>query len=390
MTRAAPLVLAAAILALCAGARAQDAVAPTGLPPAGITPTSHAPLPASLSRYWIVPDSALSPVPGRRAGDSAAARFARGAKLVDAGDFAPGLDLVRGADLAFTPLADYSRYYVARALVGLHRFDEARAVLKSIDDEVEGYLAEAVPLLMAEAAQGGGDVEDAAAILETLSAAKTLASPEEVQLRLARALEAAGSRERALAAYNRVYYEFPLSTQAADAQDGIERLQTPARVPPDRFRLELARAERLFSGKRWAQARAAFVSLSRQADSESDRALVALRTAECDYYLGRYRASREALRPYLRAASLDAEAGFFHLAATRALGDVDTYLTLARGLVADHADSRWAEETLNHLASYYINQDDDEAADRVFRELARRFPKGRYTDRAAWKIGWWA
>ena len=58
--------------------------------------------------------------------------------------------------------------------------------------------------------------------------------------------------------------------------------------------------------------------------------------------------------------------------------------------MADQPDSSWAEETLNNLASHYVTGDDDEEADGVFRELARRFPRGRYGDRAAWKIGWQA
>ena len=56
----------------------------------------------------------------------------------------------------------------------------------------------------------------------------------------------------------------------------------------------------------------------------------------------------------------------------------------------DHPDSEWAEETLNNLASHYIRIDDDAAADAVFRELYRRYPKSRYADRAAWKAGWWS
>src|SRR4029453_10166171 len=100
------------------------------------------------------------------------------------------------------------------------------------------------------------------------------------------------------------------------------------------------------------------------------------------------RASRDALRPYLTDASRKAEARFFHLTATRAVGDITAYLMLARPFVTDFPDSTWAEETLNNLASHYITAEEDDQADLVFRELTRRFPRGRYADRAAWKIGW--
>src|SRR5205085_9182373 len=137
---------------------------------------------------------------------------------------------------------------------------------------------------------------------------------------------------------------------------------TPESIPPDGFKLELARAERLFAAKRWAQARAAFDALSRTAQGD-EAELVNLRIAECDYYVDRFRAAREELQPYLKGASRVGEARFFYLTATRALGDQSTYVDLARKFIADFPDTPWTEETLNNLASHYIITDDDEAAD---------------------------
>jgi peptidoglycan lytic transglycosylase len=308
--------------------------------------------------------------------------------LIDARDFASGLPLVQSANVKSTPLSAYVRYYTGMALLGLRRFEDADDEFDAIDDDVDGYLREAVPLRQAEIALARGDADEAVDILDDLADEEALNAPEEVLLRLGLALEAAGEREKAAKTFQRVYYEFPLSVQAAEAQGGIERLQTFALIPVDRFRLELDRAERLFAARRWAQARPAFVSLARAATT-GDADLAGLRVAEIDYQLDRYRASRDALRPYLSGAH-EAEARFFYLSATRALGERANYITLARDLVADHPDSTWAEETLNNLASYYVTNDDDETADGVFRELLRRFPKGRYTERAAWKVGWWA
>jgi len=46
--------------------------------------------------------------------------------------------------------------------------------------------------------------------------------------------------------------------------------------------------------------------------------------------------------------------------------------------------------TANNLASAYIIDDQDDEADKVFREILNRYPAGRFTERAAWKAGWWA
>ena len=342
-----------------------------------VTTTSHPPLPPHPSLYWLAPES------------SASSPLARGVALIGDEKYAEALPLVTNtpAAAAATPLAQYGRFYTGVALLGLDRVKEADAMFAALDGRVEGYLQEALPLRMAEAAMARNDAEQAVDILEDLSDDKPLLAPEEVLVRLGAALEAAGEPEKALAAYRRVYYEYPMAEQASDAQEAIERLETPSRLAPDRFTRELERAEKLFQARRWAQARAALEPLARVAQKD-DRELVALRLAECDYYLGRHRAARDGLRPYLRDSSREAEARFFHLSATRGIGDRATYVTLARGLAADHPTSSWAEDTLNNLASHYITVEEEDEADRVFRELARRFPRGRYADRAAWKIGW--
>ena len=68
--------------------------------------------------------------------------------------------------------------------------------------------------------------------------------------------------------------------------------------------------------------------------------------------------------------------------------DYAAFEQLVRALVRDFPQSTWAEEALNNLATYYIQQDEDDQADAVLREMYERFPSGRYADRAAWKAGW--
>lgn len=356
-----------------------------------VTTTSHPPVPADPSLYWLVPEPPVSAPSSsgdaRQVPTIGLTQFARGVELLNDEDFAGGLSLVNNAAVGATPLAQYARYYAGVALLGLGRADEAAMTLAALDGRVEGYLQEALPLRMAEAALARDDPEGAVGILELVSD-ETLVAPDEVLIRLGAALEAAGELEQAQRIYQRVFYEFPLSEQASEAESAVARLKTSPHAPADLQR-ELARAETLFVARRWADARAGFAPLLPLATGD-DRELVTLRLAECDHYLNRHRAARDALEPYLKKASREAEARFFHLTATRALGLRDRYVALARGLVADHSGSRWAEQTLNNLASHYIILDEEEEADGVFRELVRRFPRGRYVDRAAWEIGWLA
>jgi soluble lytic murein transglycosylase len=354
-----------------------------------LQPTLHPPLPGQPSQYWFVPDlPAARTSAGGRAND-AVSRFARGARLIVDGEFAQGLPLVDPQQLAGSPLEPYAQYYRALALEGLSRLDQADAALTAlVASRPEGYLKEGAALRLGDIAIARNEPGRAEDLLERLSKEK-VSAPEQVFLALGRAEEAVGHSDHALQAYGRIYYDFPLSVEANDAQAGIERLQTAPLIPADRFEREMARAEQLFAARRWAQARAAFEPLARAAQGD-DRELIALRLAEADYYLDRYRPARDALLRHVDGGKREAEARFFYLTAVRALGDQERYVTLARQLVTDFPDSEWAAETLNNLASHYIINDEDAAADRVFRELVERFPTHRYGERAAWKTGWFA
>ena len=354
-----------------------------------LSPTEHAPLPRHRSQFWLVPESSVARTSAASAGETALTRFARGVKLFGDGDYAGALPLVSAAALASTPLADYARYYTGYTQLRLHQLDDAQKTLAVLAAaKPKGFLAEAVTLRRADIAAARNDPRGALDVLEPLAREKTTA-PEAVLMQIARAAQEAGDREKALAHYRRVYFEFPLSAQSDLAKIELDLLEGPPALAGDRFALELGRAERLFGARRYAAARDAFLPLSKAASGDHAE-VVALRVAECDYFLGRHRASRDALRPFLDDAKRKAEARFFHLTATRALGDLDTYVALANALINDFPEDSWTEEALNNLASHYIIEDEDVEADRMFRELYRRFPQGRHAERAAWKIGWWA
>jgi len=216
------------------------------------------------------------------------------------------------------------------------------------------------------------------------------AFPDDILLRLARAASSAGDRARALETYQTIYYEWPTS-EAADAAK-IEMPITalgPVAGGAPRFARELARAERLFTDRRYADAHEAFEGLSAVATGD-EAEVVQLRLAESDYFLRRYSRVREDLAPFLGSAARRAEARFFFLMTTQRIGNRDQYLALTRALVDEFPSSSWAEEALNNLASFHIVNDEDVQADAVFREIISRFPTGAYTARAMWKVGWLA
>jgi soluble lytic murein transglycosylase len=271
----------------------------------------------------------------------------------------------------------------------LSRLPEADATLTALVASMpDGYLGEAARLKLAEVILARQDQTRAEQLLRGITESSTGAS-EDVWMLLGQAEEDLHHRDHAIEAYRKVYYGYPLSGRAADAKTGLDRLKVPVGVAGAPFDEELARAERLFAGRRWAEARVALGPLADVA-SGNDRELVSLRLAECDFHLGRHRAARDGLKQHLDDASRGPEARYYYLRSVRGLGDRAAYVSLSRALVKDHADSSWAAETLDDLASHYVVLDEDDEADRVFRELLDRFPRHRYSERAAWKVGWTA
>ncbi len=288
-------------------------------------------------------------------------------------------------------LGGHALLYVGRAQLALGRSSDAlfsaRQVLTAAPT---GRLAEAAHLLSADAAEAAADWPAVVTALQSLAAARPL-SPSVVHLRLGRAAVQARNRPVAVQAFNKVYYEYPLTPEATEVEDDLARLVTPALVPTrESYALSLGRAERFYGARRYADARNAFVPLKPLASSD-DRPLIELRLAQCDFQLKRYPAARDALREYLDNQSTRLmEARYFYIGTFRELRLEEEYLAQLWAFVNANPAEPLAESALNDLGTYYILKDEDGKAAEVFAEQYRRFPRGASADRAAWKAGWWA
>ena len=378
------LTLAFVVVALhLVGAQQTGDESPRDATSVALAATRHPALPTERSQYWFIQETAS----GAASIDPLLARFARGVKAVASGNYSAALPLVSDPELAKTPFADYAKYYNALALIGLSRYPEADTVLSALmQRSLVGFLREGVPLRLAEVAQARQDGARAEKILRDLKW-EDVSAPDDALLKLGAVEESVGHRDHALETYRRLYYDYPLSAEAEDARLGIERLQSIETLPDDLPSRALARAEKLYAARRWSDARAAYENIARGVQSDN-KDLVALRLAECDFRLDRYRAARDGVKPFTSGSTLAAEARFFYLSAAKALGDRTGYVSLSRDLVADFPESEWSAETLNNLAQYYLTTDEDDAADQVFREILVKFPRHRYAERAAWKAGW--
>jgi soluble lytic murein transglycosylase len=345
-------------------------------------PTDHPTLPRNESDLWLVPS-----VADRTARVTpAATTLAAAVKRYQAGDYAGALITLSRLPSS-AALDDYVDYYTGLSQLRLRKYPDAKKTFTAIvDRKPPGAVSLLAALAQGETAEAAGEYRDAANIYQRLADTKGLVT-DDVLSRLGRAALADGDRKTAAQAYLRLYYEFALTDAATAAASQLQSLQD--QIVKSGYQADLGRAVMLFGARRYAEARPAFQELQRVAGGD-DRELVDLRVAECEFYLRRYDAAREGVRPYLERASRKAEARFFFLSALRELGSHDEYIAQTRGLVSDFPGDSWSEEALNNLGTHFIVTNQDEAAAQVFAELYEKFPTGSRAERAAWKAGWWS
>ncbi len=345
-----------------------------------LTPTAHPPVPVDLSSMWYATTAGTTMGP-------ALTNFVKGVRLLeDSDDAAAALPLVSAPALASTALADYARYYTGLSLLKLKRYGAADGVFAElVARKIDGHLPEDAAFRQAEVREAQQDFKGAVVIYESLVGRK-LARPQVAWLQLGLAAGQAGQPARSVEALRRVYYDFPISTEAAVAAKELDQrnVEADATLAPN----ELARAEALYRARRWPAARESYEVVQKFV-SGADGARVAVRMAACDLGEGRFREGRDRLLPLLDGPAGE-EAAFHLVVATRGLKQKDDHVRLSRAFVARYPAGPFADEVLNNLASALIIDDEDEQADAVFREVVEKYPAGRFAERAFWKAGWWA
>ena len=353
--------------------------------PGSPAPTIHPPVAREAFRLWMAPSASDRT---RAAANPALIHLQAALRLYADEKYEQALSRFSAAAVPNSPLRAHASYYAGVSELRLRRFEAARRRFADLKG-TEGFVGEAAALGEAEAAQELGEFGDAAKIYEDILEGKAVDAPA-IWLSLANAALSAGDRTRAAEAFLRLYYEFPLSEHAVQAEEALQTLPEaqPIAARNSRYKLEMGRGERLFGSRRYPEARNSFLRLKPHATDGDDAELVTLRLAEIEYFQGRHSNARESLREFLTSGSRQAEARFFYLMSQQALRNYETFEQLVRALEKDFAESTWAEEALNNLATFYIQQDRDDDADAVLRQMYERFPRGRYAERAAWKTGW--
>jgi soluble lytic murein transglycosylase len=207
----------------------------------------------SMTRNGVAPaESALtkleSDYPNSRV--AGLARIVRAQARIKSGDNAGAAALL---DVAFiydkTAIGDYALLLKARALDQAGRKPEARAAYEKLArDYPSSTRAREAAIQDAVILTSTGQAAAVAAILRDLSERNDAAA----LLLSAQALEQTGDTTKALAAYRRIYFYAPSSTESVEASQAVNRLgSSPSPASPDEA---LSRADGLFEAKRFKDA----------------------------------------------------------------------------------------------------------------------------------------
>src|SRR6187399_1077341 len=235
---------------------------------------------------------------------------ARAAELVGAGRPAEAIALLV-RQTGDPDLGGYAQLYLGRAHLALGHEDQALVAARGIlERSPGGYLGEAALWLLADASESARKWPDAAQALQALADLK-LTNPQQVHVRLGHTAEKLHDETLAINSYAKVFYEWPLTAEAADAESNLTRLG--GLVSANLDEMELARGQALYVGRRYAEARKAFQNARGRVTGEA-RWPIDLKIAQCDYNLKRYPAARDALTAYVaRVPAPHPDADYFLL-----------------------------------------------------------------------------
>ena len=314
--------------------------------------TVHPPVARDASQLWMAPSSSDR---AKAAAHPALVHLQAALRLYADEKYEQALGRFASAASPTSPLRAHAAYYAGVCELRLRRFEAAKRRFAGLK-HTEGFVGEAAALGEADAAHALGEHGDAAKIYRDILSNAAIDAPA-IWLSLATAAQADGDTRRAAEAYLHLYYEFPLSEHAVQAEGPLQTLSEvqPIATGNTRYKLEMGRGERLFGSRRYPDARTSFLRLKPHATSEEDAELVSLRLAEIEYFQGRYSNARESLRPFLTSGARQAEARFFYLMSQRGLRNDDAFIELVRalerGFSREHMGRRSAEPSRHVLHS---------------------------------------
>jgi soluble lytic murein transglycosylase len=328
--------------------------------------------------------------PAVRATSPLHARLAAGIEAYNANRMADAALALEGLAGRLAKVDDYVLFHLGAARLHLGDPSAARPLLhRVVTGKPESpFLAQAI-LLEAKALTDLGDPREALHLLESRQAS---VPPASLALAQAKAWEALGENQQAVAAYQRVYYGFPLTEQASRAAEALATLRRAmgASFPEPGPAELLERAGKLWDGREYARARDEYIQIQPRLTA-AGRELAILRSAAALYYLQQVPAAERELRR-LRMETPEVEAERLHylyLCAARQGQDAEAERLLDL-LARDYPSSPWRLQSLLAFQGRHLLRDETGVYGPRYQACAESFPDAPEAANCHWRVAWLA
>ena len=329
---------------------------------------------------------AVWPRPGSGAEPAPAAALGEGIRLAQQQRWAEAARQLRAAQARLPQLADHAGYWLAWAEFNQQNYEGALRALQAVwKTALPSPLAGRATLLSARIHLALQDPRTAIRLLEDRR--EQLPQPEGEAL-LATAREAAGDLPAAAAAWQRVYYRYPASREAAEAEKALARLreQLGERYPPALPQEMLERAESWMRTRQYRRARAEYQALTRELGGR-ERELARVRVGAALFRDYETAAAWDHLRSFEAAdPEADAERLYYLVECARRMNrDADMAALLER-LARLYPRSAWRMRALISAGNRYLLENQVDQYLPLFRACAESFaedPESRYCH---WKV----
>jgi soluble lytic murein transglycosylase len=311
-----------------------------------------------------------------------------GAAALEAKKYGAAIATLEPVEKRLPKIADYVAFFVASA-----KFESGdyAAVPKTLDPVFKSTpvspLASRAVLL---AARAYGENGDAKAALETLRKNYSTLPQPAGDLAMATAFAAEGDSISAAVYDQRVYYGFPMSAEAAQADAEMTKLRAALneKYPPAMPNAMLGRAVKLMEAKQYSKARAELEALVPRLGG-AEKELARVRIAVADYN------AKETARAHSTLASLevstpeaDAERLHYLLLCAQRLKNQDEVNSALERLGRLYPNSKWRLEALIASANHSLIENQILVYEPIYRACYESFPKDPEAAGCHWKVAW--
>jgi soluble lytic murein transglycosylase len=311
-----------------------------------------------------------------------------GADALDAGRYPAAIAALKGLTQRLPKLADYAAWFLASAQSSSKDYAAVPATLDIVFQQSPP--SPLVPRSALLAASALTQNNNAAAALEVLRKYYSVLSQPKGDLAMAAAFAGSGDNISAAIYYQRVYYGFPLSAEAAQAATETDRLKTDLgeKYPPALPTAMLGRAIKLLDGGQAVRARKELEALvSQLGGTERDLARVRIGVA---YYTAEENAVAYKYLTALEVASpeADAERLYYVMQSARRLNNLDEMDAVAAQLGHLHPNSPFRLQAILAAANRYLTENKTDQYEPLYRACFESFPQDKQAAGCHWKIAW--